>query len=135
MRTPFTSLLCSFTYRRGMQRGADCSRRAQRQQYLKMKYESIRSSEIFPENSKQRKVMYDCLHQPKPQFKMRSKCSTGESGREAICLQCLFQLLELSCYLYFFLRTKDLLPRPGRRKKKSKLSSINSKRHSSASLP
>lgn len=76
---------------------------------------SIRSSEIFPENSKQQKVMYDCFHQPKPQFKMRSKCSTGESGREAACLQCLFRLLELSCYLYFFLRTKDLLPRPAKK--------------------
>ena len=50
---------------------------------------ALEAPQIFPENSKQQKVMYDCLHQPKSQFKMRSKCSTGESGQEAVCLQSL----------------------------------------------
>lgn len=111
MRTPpFTSLLRSFTNRCGKPRGADCSWRAQRQHYIwgdKERLEAPTSS-LRTLNSRQWCTIDSTS--PKSQFKIRSKCSTGESGREAVCFQ--FPLLELTCNIYFFLSTED--SRPGK---------------------
>lgn len=100
-------LVCVPTYRRGMQREADCSWSSQRKHYVwRDEGRRTRASEAPKSFLKSLCIRKWCVTvSTSPSFKMRSKCSTGGSWQEAACWQCLC-LVEL--WLVFLLCTKDL---------------------------
>lgn len=110
MRTPpFTSLVHPYIQTWDAE-GSSWSTR--RKHYIWKDEEKTRALEAFLKTPHIRKW---CMSvSATPSFKMRSKCSTGESGWEAACLQCLrmFQLVELS--LYFYLEIKMYLQNLGK---------------------